>query len=340
MGFLKKLFGQKSAAQEAEEQEARMAQLFDNEWRAAKVRFYRTVGLGPRIEFKDSRTDALVPAHVALADNYAEWKETPVLYLRRRMMFTIIQELDGVENVWQAANYIVSQCRADDALETLEEEAPPVAGTEDYAAHCAAYAWTYIVLIREREAIEWARRAVAAAPENHRYQTFLADALHLSGEHEEAHTIYSHLMAQAPKAQADREEAVSEMFVNLFRAETGVMSSPVMAAQFAQGMADPEQSEEFWSMGEHEFYDSPYFRLMHSYHLLRQGEHQRYLAKLATLVQEMPWVKEANINLIGFLEQVDPTGTEIFPELQSEVRERIRANKWTVEDMRQFEVEM
>lgn len=111
-----------------------------------------------------------------------------------------------------------------------------------------------------------------------------------------------------------------------------------MALELGRDLSDPAQRAAFWARAEDEFYDSPHFRVMHAYYLMEQKEQARFFAKLAALVKEMPWVKEANINLLRYMEHIDPTGQEVMPDFQAEIRERIRANGWTVAGMHRRKV--
>jgi tetratricopeptide (TPR) repeat protein len=342
MGFFKKLFGQKQETATASD--TGMAQRFDKDWFAAVERYKIVTGIGSELNFvlTHPQTMEIVAPHTGLNQTFREWQELPTLYARRQLLFRTILEIGGggMSKVWHAANFCVADSRGDEALAALEAEDPPHEGDEDYASHCDAYARAYIVLIREAEAVPWARKAVAAAPENTRFQTVLADALYLSGEHEEAYGIYDRLMATASLGKASKEEAIRELFTNEFALETGVLPSPVMASQMAAGLADPQQSAEFWALTEDEFYYSPQFRMQHAYHLLEQGEQDRFVAKMAGLIDDMYWVKEANLNLIGFLEQVDPAGKNVLPEMQAEIRERIRENNWTAEGMGEYKIDL
>jgi hypothetical protein len=190
----------------------------------------------------------------------------------------------------------------------MQESKPPAAEAGDYAQHCAAYAKALIGLARCADAVQWAQKAAEATPDDARIQIVLADALHLCGRCEEAHKIYPPLEAAVPQPQADSSTIVAEMFSQVFALETGIWPSPVLALAIAEGIADPQQANEFWQLAELEFYDSPYFRMNHAYNLAESGEVPRAFAKLFALVQEMPWLREASINLLIFFEHFDPSG--------------------------------
>ena len=145
-------------------------------------------------------------------------------------------------------------------------------------------------------------------------------------------------MASAPKSEAPRHAAVDAMFSNLFARETGVLCSPVFAIELGGRLRDSGQAEEFWGRAELEFYDGPYFRMHHAYHLIRTGKVRHAFAKLAALVQEMPWLREASINLLRLFEHLDPAGDKLVPDLRERVRETVRKNGWTPEGMHVMDI--
>ncbi len=51
--------------------------------------------------------------------------------------------------------------------------------------------------------------------------------------------------------------------------------------------------------------------MQHAYHLANSNALQHSFAKLIALVQEMPWLREASLNLINFFEHFDPSGKKL-----------------------------
>ena len=52
---------------------------------------------------------------------------------------------------------------------------------------------------------------------------------------------------------------------------------------------------------------------------------------MATLVKEMPWLREVNLNLVEYFNSFNAAlGKQIMPELEAEVRQRIQENAWTI----------
>ena len=128
--------------------------------------------------------------------------------------------------------------------------------------------------------------------------------------------------------------SISQMFSDLFARETGVVHSPIFAMTIGKSLSDPTQAEEFWNLAEAEFYHSPYFRMHHAYHLTNEGKAEQGFAKLIALVQEMPWLREVNLNLIQYFERFNAAlGKNIMPELEAEIRQRIQEKGWTIVGM-------
>lgn len=354
MSLLKKLFGKKNdPASDAEASagnrtapatpdpaETELEQHFDEEWSNALTRFGVVTGVGTiNFDLKHPQTQQPISPHLGLGGTFTEWQEIRSPYDRRRLLFDLLfSMMQDHLNVWHTANYLVAVRSPDKALRLLEESPPPVAGDEGHAGHCAAFARALLAITRHAEAVPWARQAVAGEPDGGHFQTLLADALHMGEGREEAHEIYTRLMATGKGSDNDGVAVVEEMFHNLFARETGVMPSPVMAVELAESMGDASQAEDFWLRGETEFYDSPYFRMRHAYYLANAGAMEQSFAKLLTLVQEMPWVKEASLNLLKYFEHFATSGHDLMPEFRAELGHRIEENGWTTEGMRDLTV--
>lgn len=311
--------------------DATRQQQFDDEWVQAVSRFGIVTGLGTiNLALKHPKTGQAMTPHEGLGQTFSEWKPIEAPYDRRAIIFEQIVKMVGQSmNRWQFANYLTANRRPDKALALLEQaEATEKADTRYQAASAKAL----LYLGRPADALGPAKQAAEARSEDARLQTLYADALHLCGQCEEAHTHYAELMAKVAPVSEDKA-SVAPMFVSLFSQETGAVPSPVLALEIVEQISDPAQSEEFWRLGETEFYDSPYFRMHHAYHLANNGEFQRGFAKLLSLVREMPWQREASLNLLVFFGKLDPTEKQIMPEVQSQLRQTIQKNGWTTEDM-------
>ena len=116
------------------------------------------------------------------------------------------------------------------------------------------------------------------------------------------------------------------------------MSSPFFALEVAGSLEDPEQAAQFWKLAEAEFYDSPHFRMEHAYHLSATGQVMEAFAKLAALVGEMPWLREAQINLLQLFNHLDPGAGQLMPDLRRQVEAKIQEEGWTTDGLRMIEI--
>jgi hypothetical protein len=128
------------------------------------------------------------------------------------------------------------------------------------------------------------------------------------------------------------------MFGRVFALETGAVPSPFFALDIAATLEDPAQAAQFWKLGEAEFYDSPRFRMHHAHDLAAKGQVREAFAKLAALVGEMPWLREAQINLLQLFRHLDPDGGTLMPELRQQVEQTIQENGWTSEGMTRLSI--
>ncbi|WP_375492753.1 hypothetical protein [uncultured Nostoc sp.] len=306
---------------------------FDKEWDAVVIRFRVLVGFKSlNITLKHPKTLSPSKPHIALPDTFKEWKKIKSLCDRRSLMFGVIFDLVGqhMKN-WQIANYLTAQRLPLDALDLLiddtnqlQQETQGNLG-EDYVSYCSAIAKTLISLTQYQEALNWVKKASHSAPNNSHIELLKADAYFLSGHCEQANEIYQNHWLIAKKYE---QESISKMFSNLLSCQYGTSSSPIFALQIGKQITDPSEAEEFWHLAEAEFYSSPYFRAHHAYHLANEGKVHHSFAKLLALVQEMPWLKEASLNLLRHFEHLDPSGTNLMPEVQTQLRAAIESNGW------------
>ncbi|MEO7717932.1 MAG: tetratricopeptide repeat protein [Capsulimonas sp.] len=325
MSFLGSLFGKKSQPPADPAQPQR----FDEEWEQAVKRFGAVTKLGAiNMELKHPKTGNLMTPHDGLGQTFSEWKAIESPYDKRALLFEQIMSMVGKSmKRWQVANYLVANRSPQQAMSLLEKAEESEKADAQFQA---AMAKTLMRLDRPSDALNHARQAIETAPDEQSLQTVYADALHLTGRCEEAHAIYTRQMAPA---QPVVDTSIVSMFESLFSQETGSVPSPVLAVEIAESLSDPAQSEEFWRLGETEFYDSPYFRMHHAYHLINTGAKDRGFVKMIALVKEMPWLREASLNLSLLFEQFDPTGRQIMPELQTVLRQNIEKNGWTTAGM-------
>lgn len=164
------------------------------------------------------------------------------------------------------------------------------------------------------------------------------DALRFNGRCEDAIAIYSALMATAEPSPEEVPDPIADLFKRLFALETGAVPSPFFGLDIVSSLEDPEQAARFWKLGEAEFYDSPHFRMQHAYHLAASGRTREAFAKLAALAGEMPWLREAQLNLLQLFKHLDPEGGKLMADLRQQVEQKIQAEGWTTDGMRLIEI--
>jgi len=315
-------------------------QEFDKAWELAINRFKILVGMKSfGINLKHPDTKKPIKPHEAIPEVFQEWQKIKSTWDRNLLIFDTFYHIANQHmKPWQIANYLTISRNAFEALNLMKNFIQEDIDNPDRGEFFAALAKALMALTYHHDALLWAQRASKIEPDNSHFQLILADAYFLCGQSEKAHAIYSSQMATLTPSD---NPSIPDLFSNFFSLETGVVPSPIFAFQIGQSLTDANQAEEFWQLGEAEFYHSPHFRMQHAYYLASTGRLKHCFAKLLALVQEMPWVQEANMNLLRLFEHFDPSGTNIMPEFQAEVRKRVADNGWTTEGMEEiiFETE-
>jgi len=339
MSFLKNLFGASGAADGSDDP---LAPRFDAEFHRAVRRFGVVTGYGDSftLNLRNPETHEPMAPHLGITPYFEAWKQIRSPWDRIELFFRYFLESRGAEqfHAWAVANVLTAIRLPNEALEMLQKADLPQPDSQYHALHCGAFARALIPLNRSQEALTWAQGAAAADPEDARLRLLLADALRCDGQCEEASALYSGLMAAAEPAPAEAPDPIADVFSRLFALETGAVSSPFFALDIVGSLQDPEQAAQFWKLAEAEFYDSPHFRMQHAYHLVAAGQTREAFAKLAALVGEMPWLREAQINLLQLFKHFDPEGGTLKPELRRQVEARIRQEGWTTEGMQMIEI--
>ena len=338
MSFLKGIFG-KADGNAAEDP---LAAQFDEDFHRAVRRFGVVSGYGDafKLTLRHPETREAMAPHVGIAPYFETWKAIQSPWDRVELFFRYFLESRGAENFdpWAVANILTALRLPQEASELLNKYELSEPESDVHARHCGAFARAMIPLERRDEAVQWARRASEAAPDDARLRLLLADALRLSGETDEAAPIYSSLMDAAAPAPDEAADPIGDVFSRLFSVETGAVTSPFFALDIVGTLEDPDQAAQFWKLGEAEFYDSPHFRMQHAYHMVGCGQVKEAFAKLAVLVQEMPWLREAQMNLLQLFKFLDPEGTNLMPELRQRVEQTIREQGWQTDGMQLLEI--
>jgi hypothetical protein len=303
--------------------------LFQIEVNHALSRYLQQPGVALDIMFRDDQGQPM-PYADALPGVFTQWLGIQTPWDRRSLIYREALDRMVSQNLqlWQWAERYLEARYPNEALQELESSGMPAEGQADY---CATYAKALNILGRYREAEAMARQGLTFDSSHKRCKIQLADALHLSGQTEAGHHLYNEILYQAiSQPTLGQEEPLS--FEQRVGFDGNILHSPVFAINLLEH--SPDATEAAWQWAEDEFYWSPYFRCQHAYHLLDQGEGLRAFAKLLALVKEMPWVKEAALNTLTILEQIDPGGQKgIAPQERQWLSELIATNQWKLEGM-------
>ncbi|WP_017326742.1 tetratricopeptide repeat protein [Synechococcus sp. PCC 7336] len=310
---------------------------FDREWMQAVERFKIVVGFKSfSLKLKHPKTHKLAKPHIAIPEIFKEWQGIESLWDRRSLMFEVLNGLLAQHmKPWQTANYLTANRNPLEALNILENSIKENIHDEDWTESCAALAKTLIALTYYKDALQWAQRSSQANPENFRFQVILADAYFLCNYYDEANAIYKELISGVASSNSN---SVFEIFSDFFMIEKGVIPSPIFALRIGENLSDPAQIWDFWKLAEAEFYDNPYFRVQHSYYLAKSGFLQRSFSKLLALVQEMPWLREASLNLMKIFEYFEQSENEVMPDFKAKLKQRIEEQGWTFEGIEELEI--
>jgi hypothetical protein len=320
-----------------------LAVTFDAEFYRAVRRFGIICGYGVdgfKLKLRHPETGEPMAPHRGIAPYFDAWRKILSPWDRDELFFRYFIESRGEGNFdpWAVANVFTALRLPHEALQILQRFELSEPGSPSFARHCGAFARAMIPLEQRDGALQWARTAAEGDPDDARLQLLLADALKLNGMSDEAMAIYSRLMESAAPTPDEAADPIGDVFSRLFAVESGVVPSPFFALDIVASLEGPEQAAQFWKLGEAEFYDSPHFRMRHAYHMVEAGQVREAFAKLAVLVGEMPWLREAQINLLQLFKYLDPSGEMLMPELRQQVERTIQEQGWTAEGLQSIEI--
>jgi tetratricopeptide (TPR) repeat protein len=299
---------------------------FNQEWeKAVKLFGVLIASKSFNINLKHPVTRKSCKPHEALFEIIEDWKKIRSPWDRRSLLFQVIFDMVAKSlKPWQIANYLVADRHPLEAFEILQEFISKDL-KEEHAQYYASLARCLSSLTYYEDSLIWALKAHLIEPDNLYFEIILADAYYLVERFDEADQIYQSYLSQVPFSKND---LVSEMFFETFSLEHGLVPSPIFAIQFAHLLISKSQLSEFWDLAEIEFYYSPYFRSHHAYYLANNGNTEESLAKLVALVQEMPWLKEASLNLKDIFNRLNEQEVVLMPDFQVELSNTIQEKGW------------
>lgn len=272
-----------------------------------------------QLNFKDEFGNPIPPSKM-FAKQFEEWKGIKSFADRRGLIFSILDKFlaDNME-LWQTIERLNDDRQADKALQlALVIRANPE--EEKNPNYWSALARTYLILYKYVDAENCCEKAFQLDKNDIRTKRIYADILHVTNRHEEAHRLYNEILEQ--KLPKDKKESIE--LQNLLGFKGDIMNSPIYA--FAWLKNDKNVTDEFWNWANEEFYYSPHFRTQYAYELINKGETLKGFVKLLALSREMPWVKDAVVNSLSLIDQLNMK--EHFAEDKIRLEKIVSENAW------------
>ncbi|NSL85830.1 tetratricopeptide repeat protein [Chitinophaga sp. Mgbs1] len=292
-GFLKK---KNLPASHSNEADNSYETKFEEEVLRTIPRYISMPGAAVDIRVRHRKTNKIISFAIAYPDQFNTWKTVKSVADRRGIIYSLLDEQLGPQlQLWQIMERFNDDRNSQKALELALQYMD--ATVEEQPDFNTAMARTYFLLTQFEQAEQYCLKAQKLDPGHIRTKRIYADILHCTGRHEQAHRLYEEIL----NAKLTRDQQLSLSVQQLLGFDGDYINSPVYAFSWLSNMEDT--SEEIWDWANDEFYYSPYFRAQHAYRLIERQEHLRGLAKLLSLVEEMPWYKEAVVNCFHLIEQ-------------------------------------
>lgn len=246
-------------------------------------------------EFKDNKGNVIPPSY-AFEGTYNEWKTIQSVWDKRGVIFSALDEVYFDKNPkHQIIERFVIDRYPHKALSFVQK----FATEEDFnnSDFLASLAKCYFFCTDLDKSISLAKKALEIDVNNKKAKIALADSLHLSGSHQEAHEIYDEILKNS-KIKDWKSESINIYGIVDFNSD--ILPSSVYAVAL---LSDDEVNEETWTKISEEFYHCPYFRSQHAFWLLRNEESMKGMAKLISASQEFPWFKDIVVNAKNGIDQ-------------------------------------
>ena len=239
-------------------------------------------------EFKDEDGYVMPPSY-AFQETYNEWKNIQSIWDRRGVIFSA---LDTIYLKKLPKEQIIERFVIDRYPEKALLFSEKFLSNEDFENPeiLASLSKCHFVLSNFEKSIDIARKALKLDENNKKAQIALADSLHLTGKHDEAHDIYSRILENS-KLKDNNKESIN--IIELVGYNNDILNSSVYAISI---LSNSEVDENIWNNVAGEFYFCPYFRSQHAFWLIKNNETPKGMAKLISTTQEFPWYKDAVIN--------------------------------------------
>ena len=316
MSFLKSLFGKKQKYIDDQE--------FTDFFNDAVSRYFCDPEGKMKIVTTDDADIVVPPSHL-YNDAYEEWKTIQSVWDRRTVVYNVLDKvcLKHLDK-WQLIERLTIDRRPDHAARFIEEQG----SADDFknADFLTSAARCYFYLSSYEKAIQYARAALEMIASHKRARLILADALHLTGDHDTAHRIYKEVLSESNLKETTRTAIGLDEIVDF---HNDIVHSSVYAVALLNDSG--EIDEGMWIKVATEFYHCPYFRSQHAYWLFGRKEHLKGLAKLIAISTEFPWFRDAIVNgkkaILQFREQT--RSSDFAEEELAYMDHLIEKNNWT-----------
>jgi tetratricopeptide (TPR) repeat protein len=269
-------------------------------------------------------------------DVFSTWKSIKARWDRQGILInSILKITHDLLKPWQVATILNFTRNPEEALSILNRQQVESSNLEDYEFCCGTLAQSLIILTRYDEALEFVYKGKDVNPNSQYLSRLIADIQFLLGNVNISDQMYQSMVSFSSIKQ---DASIFDLFHSIFSHTRGRFPSPILALQIIDSIQDTNQKEELWGLGEFEFYFSPQFRMKHAYYLASTSRLDRCFAKLYVLVKEMPWLKEASINLSQLFKHFDPSSSKIDPAFQRKLQSHIEKNNWNISDLSPFSI--
>ena len=272
--------------------------------------------------FKDKKGNVIPPSH-AFQEEYNQWKNIQSVWDRRGVIFAA---LDKVYLDRMSVAQIVDRFVLDRYPERAIMVGTKYGKDEDYQdpKFLASLARCHFFLTNFDKSIELAKKALEIDENNKKAQIVLADSLHLSNKHSEAHDIYGEILA---KSKLEKWDKGSINVVEIIDFHNDILNSSVYAVGI---LSNEETDEATWYKASEEFYHCPYFRSQHAFWLAKNGQVLKAIAKIISTTQEFPWFQDAVVNaksmILQFREQMG--SQDLWEDELKYLTQIIEKNNW------------
>lgn len=298
---------------------------FEKELLATIPRYISKPKAEININARHHETNEIIPFAKGFPDPFNQWRNIKSKADRRGIIYSLLDSQFGNQlELWQVIERFNDDRYAQRALQIGMEHKKEQ--DEQNPNFWNALAKSNFILSNYKEAERNCQKAIEIDVQNIRTKRIYADVLHSTNRENEAHEIYQEILSLKLPKDAKMTLSIQE-FLGF---DGDIINSPVYALGWLQ--SDKRVTEADWEWANDEFYYSPHFRSQYAYELVKKGETLRGFVKLHSLSNEMPWFKEAVLNTVNLINQLNLTDEKMQAD-KNKFQKIIDENNWTDENM-------